>query len=423
MLGSLALAGAVSCGGRTLDTDSAGGECPVKQRCNDETSSPPTSAPMPASEPRGPMAPPPWVPPFGSDAPARPDEPAPAAPAELPGEPAPEPVDNPGELPLATDLTLLPLIPGARTLVSDPRRERFYTVVESTAPEHPNELVTVDAATGAQLASVAIGAEPDVLAISDDGSTLWVGLRGENAVRRVDLLGEAPVPAEAFSMPVTALGEPTIAADLVVVPGTTSTLGVAFRVLGLADFEGVLLIDDGVARPLVAPGGGKSLRLSVGPAGHLLGAGGRPEAFQSLAISPEGLTVTRHPGLISAPAADVIYGEGYVFATSGDVLDVRDAAAPFRMGALPKAGLVAPELTAARIWVLAEGTVSGVSTVELHELAFPSLGVLDSRIVGTGVRLLWDVARTPAGALAFIGDPAPVSGASLVPRPQLYLLQ
>lgn len=68
-----------------------------------------------------------------------------------------------------------------------PQTGRIYASVPSTAPPYGNNVVAIDPATATVVASVFVGSEPGRLAVSDDGTKLYVGLNGAAAVRVVDL--------------------------------------------------------------------------------------------------------------------------------------------------------------------------------------------------------------------------------------------
>ena len=74
------------------------------------------------------------------------------------------------------------------SMVYNPVNGLFYVSVPSSAgPPYANSVVSVDPQTGALGTPIAVGSEPDQLAISSDGTVLWVGLDGASAVREVNL--------------------------------------------------------------------------------------------------------------------------------------------------------------------------------------------------------------------------------------------
>ena len=64
----------------------------------------------------------------------------------------------------------------------------FYASVPSSAgAPYGNSIVSIDPETGALGTPIPVGSEPDKLALSSDGTILWVGLDGASAVRQVNL--------------------------------------------------------------------------------------------------------------------------------------------------------------------------------------------------------------------------------------------
>jgi hypothetical protein len=74
------------------------------------------------------------------------------------------------------------------SMVYNPVNGLLYVSVPSSAgPAYGNSVVSVDPQTGALGTPIRVGAEPDKLAVTDDGKFLWVALDGAAAVRQVDL--------------------------------------------------------------------------------------------------------------------------------------------------------------------------------------------------------------------------------------------
>src|SRR3954447_23381520 len=73
--------------------------------------------------------------------------------------------------PIVTKLSL-----PTNDLVYDERSRRLYAPIPSRAGELGNRIAAIDPASGAILASVFVGSEPDKLALSRDGDYLYVGL-------------------------------------------------------------------------------------------------------------------------------------------------------------------------------------------------------------------------------------------------------
>ncbi len=100
-----------------------------------------------------------------------------------------------------------------------------------------NTLTHIDPLTGAVTASVPVGTDPNKLAASDDGQTLYTTLDGPGAVRRYNI--QTQTPGEQFALPV-GFTQPY---DIDVMPGSPSTVAIA----GFTNGAGVF--DNGIKRP------------------------------------------------------------------------------------------------------------------------------------------------------------------------------
>ena len=156
-------------------------------------------------------------------------------------------------------------------LAHDASRGLIYVAADAQAPMHPSSIVTVDAATGAKTSVVPVGNDPQPLALSDDGSVLWVGLAGERRVRRMTP-GTTPVPGAAYSLPMLlTTGDPSMPHSLAVLPGTPSSIAVGVHGSQYGG-GGVFILDDGVPRAnWVQPPEVLVFSLANGPAGYLIG--------------------------------------------------------------------------------------------------------------------------------------------------------
>ena len=83
---------------------------------------------------------------------------------------------------------------------------------------------SVDPAAATVTSFVPVGNDPLPLALSDDGSALWVGLAGERRVRRMTP-GSTPVPGPAYTLPkLLTTGESVVPVRIVVLPGTPASI-------------------------------------------------------------------------------------------------------------------------------------------------------------------------------------------------------
>ena len=235
-----------------------------------------------------------------------------------------------GPVPVALDVH-------ASRVLADPAHSAFLALVGKNGGAHANSLVVVDAATGEILSSTDVGEDPSTMALSDDGSTLWVGLRGEASIRRVDLSSGAPVPGPSYALPGS-----THAGEMVVLPGTKDSVAVSIHVSDVSpSYSGTILMDEGVERPGSTPGFDGAERLTTGPEGWLFGAGtSSASTFYSIQVTPDGLgNAAENEGLIHGyGGTQLVYSGGRVYSAAAAAVDVSSPAAPIKAGNFAYAG-------------------------------------------------------------------------------------
>jgi DNA-binding beta-propeller fold protein YncE len=135
-----------------------------------------------------------------------------------------------------------------RDLLFNPVDGRIYASVPGTVPTYGNTVTAIDPATGALGPSVFVGSEPGKLALSDDGTTLYVALRGAPAVRVVDLT--TLTAGLQFTLGSDPFAGPFYADDMAVQPGHPNVVAVSLTYLDLTPgHAGVAIFDNGIARP------------------------------------------------------------------------------------------------------------------------------------------------------------------------------
>src|SRR6266576_1469617 len=140
-------------------------------------------------------------------------------------------------------------------MVWDPLNQVFYLSVPSSASTNANSVCILNPAIYAITRCVA-GNEPNVLAISDDSQSLYVGMDGTNTVQRYIL--PALTPDINFSVGTDPYDGAYFALDIQVAPGAPHTIAVSRGIKNLdPDTEGgIAIYDDGVQRPTIAQGWG-----------------------------------------------------------------------------------------------------------------------------------------------------------------------
>lgn len=131
-------------------------------------------------------------------------------------------------------------------IIYDAKRFRILASL-STPASASSSVVALDPATGKTGTTLEVGSGPNALALSDDGSTLYVGLDGEQAFRRVDLATNRAGSSTTIQ-PIGGVDRP-YASNIEVQPGSTSTVAVYVAQRQGSATYGPIVYDDGVARP------------------------------------------------------------------------------------------------------------------------------------------------------------------------------
>ena len=89
----------------------------------------------------------------------------------------------------------------ARDIVYSAARNELYASVPGDAAAYPNTIVVIDPTTASVGSAIPVGSNPGALALSDDGSTLWVGIEGAHAFRKVTMNATPPVVGPLIHLP------------------------------------------------------------------------------------------------------------------------------------------------------------------------------------------------------------------------------
>lgn len=268
-------------------------------------------------------------------------------------------------VPASTTSGLLTVALPASAVVWDARSGRLYASIPSGASQHANEVVAINPETGAITGSVLAGSNPGALALSDDGSALWVALDGSGEVRRLELPGLTP--GLAFSLGGSRVEE------MHVMPGRPGTLAIALRNTCCSPrHEGVALYDDGVRRTRATQGHTGSNTIAFGDSASVLYGYNNETTeygFRTISVAADGLREVRVTGnVIGSFYTRIAFAAGRVYGTNGAVAD---AARHVRVGTFSGGGwAVLPLPDLGRVAFVGDG---GVVTV--HDMnTFQQLG-------------------------------------------------
>ena len=143
---------------------------------------------------------------------------------------------------IGADNRLRTLNYATQDIITDPVRNLLYASVSSGSPTSPNSVVAIDPLQGTVVTTQSMSAQPGQLAVSDDGSYLYVVVGTTGQVSRLLL----PTLAPDIQWSVGS----TSPMDIEVAPGSPHTIAVTGGQGGITN--GLRIFDDGVARSLTA---------------------------------------------------------------------------------------------------------------------------------------------------------------------------
>jgi sugar lactone lactonase YvrE len=211
----------------------------------------------------------------------------------------------------------IPLV--SNDIVYSPATKMLYASMPSSAGAGGNSITTIDPVTGSIGASVFIGSEPNKLALSDNGTSLYASLDGAYAIRRFDV--STQTPGQQFPVGQDSFFGVYTVADLAVAPGNPDLLAVARSYRGTSPPEaGVAIFDNGVPRPTTGPGHiSGSDYLSFSASASKLYGSGFYSGLTTLTISSSGVSITATSSLSSGWR--VKFDNGVVYGGNGQVID------------------------------------------------------------------------------------------------------
>ena len=106
--------------------------------------------------------------------------------------------------------------------------------------------MVVDPTTAAVVSAIPVGSNPGLLALSDDGSTLWVGIEGAHAFRKVTMSATPPVVGPLIHLPKASPDTYFDATSMAVLAGAPLSVVVVLSDGGYT--TEVRVFDDGVPR-------------------------------------------------------------------------------------------------------------------------------------------------------------------------------
>lgn len=159
--------------------------------------------------------------------------------------------------------------PALNEAVHDPVSDTIFGASAADSSVAPNSVLAIDPSDDSVMWSVWVGSEPQQMALSDDGTKLYVELFGSSEIARVDIATRSvdlrfPLGSDDFG--------PYVAADLETLAGSPDSVVVAReRVEVSPAYGGIVVFDAGVPRPDTMPGHGGARELVVAGPTRILG--------------------------------------------------------------------------------------------------------------------------------------------------------
>lgn len=290
-------------------------------------------------------------------------------------------------------------------IIADPGNGVIYGSVWGDAPQFGNEIVIIDPNAGLVLDSFFVGSNPNALATSEDGSTLWVGIDGALSVREVDLTTSPPTPGSTYPVPPKGGFGPATILDMVVMPGAPQTIVVSLDAVGSSAAGMAVVLDSGVPRPLTSPSNLNLARLAAISPDVIYAYNNLNTGYHSysVGVSAVGLSVLEQDLGLSGFATDIVYADGRIYAGSGQVVDVSEPHAPVQAGTFAFQGAVLPEPAEERvIMVTPEGFNTPTIIRSLNSTTFTQAAYAELPTVAAD-RVV-DLTTTDGQVFAFIAQ-------------------
>lgn len=293
----------------------------------------------------------------------------------------------------------------AKHMVYDGTRQRLYASVSSADATHPNTVAIINPATGAIESAIAVGSNPDQLALSADGQYLYVGIDGTGSVSRIDL-GTATVGLT-FSLGVDPTWHQTrIAGSMSIMPGNSSTIAVDMLTPMVSPpYSGIAIFDNGVPRPNALDSRtGWSDLIAFSDSGSTLYGGGTSVSgadFARYAVNASGITVgDTTTGVFGG--SEMNYASGRIYMTSGEVLDPVAMAVVGTLGAGYAQSATVDVSSGHAYFLLNPGTYSTPSILQYDLGSYLESGSMS--VTAPGAQLCRNLVKAGSTGFAFIGD-------------------
>jgi trimeric autotransporter adhesin len=268
-------------------------------------------------------------------------------------------------------------------LVYNPADGLLYASVPATAAGAiGNCVVGIDPYTGNITRQIQVGTTPDKLALSTDGTQLFVGIDGAGAVAQVDLSSGQIVNQFSLGGGPGVYNAPYTAAYMAAVPGLPNSVAVA-TTGEYSNGSSVTIFDAGVARTgsSVSVGEGP---LSFGSSASTLYVGS--SYVYALTVGSTGITASTQLASITSSLTWLQYDNGSLYLSDGQVLNATTGALNgtfYTSTSTPANGPVVSDSTLGRAFMAATNFSSTAAVYAFDETSFNLLGSIPVNDLGT----------------------------------------
>jgi hypothetical protein len=246
-----------------------------------------------------------------------------------------------------------------------------------------NSVAAIDPTTGNIVRQIWVGSNPNKLALSSDGTQLFVGLDGAGAVAQVNLTTHAVVSQFALGGGPGMYNAPYTAKYLAAVPGSPNSVAVALT--GSYDGGGdVAIFDSGVARTKTSTSVSTG-PLSFGSSSSTLYVANGGTVYK-LAVDSTGITASTTFATINSSVTNSLqYDNGKLYLSTGQVLDASAGTllGTFYSSATTAAtGPIVSDSTLGRAFVGSTDYSGNGQVLAFDESSFNSVGSIQANGVG-----------------------------------------
>ena len=245
-------------------------------------------------------------------------------------------------------------------LVYSSTLNKLFVSVPSSVGAGGNSITSIDPTNGAIGTPVFVGSEPNRLALSDDGHSMYVNLDGAFAIRRFD--ANTQTPGLQFSVGQDQFFGRLNVTDLAVAPGNPNLLAIARSRPGVSPPQaGVAVYDNGVKRPNTGPdhSNGSDFLAFSATESKLYGTGSF-SGLKTMTVDASGISVSFSSNL--ATAARIKFQNNLIFTSGGQVInpDLNTL-----MGTFTGSSSIAfvPDTTAGRVYFVTQDPQSSTNLI------------------------------------------------------------